>query len=327
MLDIKISVIVPVYNLESYIADCLQSIIEQDFADMEIIVVNDGSTDGTLAVVEGFAKQDERIFVINKSNGGVASARNTGVRAATGKYVFQIDGDDWIEPGYFKAMYDFSEQENLDIVLTDHYFDGLDGKQIYNKEMANINSLVFSNQEYWREFFTYGFFIHSDKLIKRKLYFENNIEYPTDLKIGEDAVVICKLIYFAKKIGKINQAYFHYARRPGSAMTASTYYSRAVENYKICEQLQSFFADKPEFHTADFLDWQVIQLYNLAVYGKNEWAQKEFINWSKSCRREINNRSINKYAKILQRFPCLWLFKILVIIKNMQIRCSSKKNQ
>ena len=285
---------------------------------MEIIVVNDGSTDGTLAVVERFAKQDERILVINKNNGGVASARNVGVGAATGKYVFQIDGDDWIEPGYFKAMYDFAEQENLDIVLADHYFDDLDGKRIYNREMVNINVPVFSNQEYWREFFTYGFFIHSDKLIKRKLYIDNGIEYPIDVKIGEDAVVICKLIYFAKKIGRINQAYFHYARRPNSAMTASTYYSRAVENYKICKYLQSFFTDKPDFHTADFLDWQIVQLYNLAVYGGNEWAQKEFVNWSKSCRREISNRSVNKYSRIMQRFPYLWLFKIVVAIKTFR---------
>ena len=100
----KISVIIPVYNTQSYIARCLSSILSQDYTDLEVILINDGSTDGSGAVCEDYAVLDKRVRVINKSNGGISSARNAGLDIACGEYISFIDSDDWILPGMYSAV-------------------------------------------------------------------------------------------------------------------------------------------------------------------------------------------------------------------------------
>ena len=102
----KISIIVPVYNREKYLEKCIKSITNQDFKDIEVICVNDGSTDNSFEVLKKLSEQDERIIIIDKENGGSSSARNVALKIARGKYCLNIDSDDWIEQGYFKALYE-----------------------------------------------------------------------------------------------------------------------------------------------------------------------------------------------------------------------------
>ena len=99
---IKISVMVPIYNTSQYLEKCLKSIISQSLKEIEIICVNDGSTDNSLEILEEFAKEDKRIIIVNKKNGGLTSARNAALKIARGKYCLNIDSDDWIEQEYFK---------------------------------------------------------------------------------------------------------------------------------------------------------------------------------------------------------------------------------
>ena len=100
-----ISVIVPVYNIEQYVGICIESLIKQTYTDLEIIVVDDGSTDRSSALCDLYANKDKRIKVIHKQNGGLVSARKVGVAIANGKYIGYVDGDDWVEPDYYEMMY------------------------------------------------------------------------------------------------------------------------------------------------------------------------------------------------------------------------------
>ena len=115
--DIKVSVIVPIYNVKRYLAKCLDSIISQTLKDIEIICVNDGSTDGSEKVLAEYAKKDSRIKIVNRKNGGLSAARNTGMPYATGKYIGFVDSDDYIEPTMYELMYYNAEHFNSQMVI------------------------------------------------------------------------------------------------------------------------------------------------------------------------------------------------------------------
>ena len=132
MKQIKISVIVPVYNTSKFLEKCLNSIIEQNFKDIEIIIINDCSTDNSLKIINGFIKIDSRIILINKEkNEGLSAARNSGIEIARGEYILHIDSDDWIEENYFKNIYENAINNQADMVISDYYLDFNNGKIIY----------------------------------------------------------------------------------------------------------------------------------------------------------------------------------------------------
>lgn len=113
--DIKVSIIIPVYGVEKYISQCLESVINQSYENIEIIVVNDGTKDNSMKIVEEYLL-DERIKIINKENGGLASARNRGIEEATGEYIYFLDSDDWIEVNTIEVLVE--ESNNLDIIYS-----------------------------------------------------------------------------------------------------------------------------------------------------------------------------------------------------------------
>ncbi len=111
----KISIIVPVYNVENYLKKCLDSIVNQTFKDIEIILINDGSTDNSLNICKEYAKKDHRIRLINKPNGGLSSARNVGIDLSTGEYLGFVDSDDWIALNMYEKLYNLCKIFNADI--------------------------------------------------------------------------------------------------------------------------------------------------------------------------------------------------------------------
>ena len=118
-----ISIIVPIYNIAEYLPQCIESLLHQSFSDLEIILVDDGSTDGSFAICEHYRSQDRRIVVIHKKNGGLVSARKVGIKVARGQYIAYVDGDDWIEPDMYEQMYQKLIQENVDVVMCGRYED------------------------------------------------------------------------------------------------------------------------------------------------------------------------------------------------------------
>ena len=128
-----ISIIVPVYNIEKYLPRCLDSLIGQSFLDIEIIIVDDGSTDGCYYICEEYGRKDPRIVVIHKTNGGLVSARKVGMKAARGEYIAYVDGDDWIEPQMYEQMYQKMIEENVDIVMCGRFEDVADtSKKVFH---------------------------------------------------------------------------------------------------------------------------------------------------------------------------------------------------
>lgn len=203
----KISVIIPIYNVASYLDECLNSVADQTFRDIEIIAVNDGSTDNSLDIIEAHRKKDNRIIIINKQNEGVMLARKSGVEIAAGEYIYYLDGDDYMESDALDAMYCKAKETNADIVVGDYsknYRDKIQGVKL--DTFTTVGQVDFIKlQLKWLTFFLWN------KLVKRKLY--KDIYFPGEIGYGDDIVILSQLLTKAKIISKVNHNIVFYRIR------------------------------------------------------------------------------------------------------------------
>lgn len=209
-----ISVIIPVYQVEQYLDQCIQSVVNQTYADLEIILVDDGSNDSCPTMCDEWAIRDSRIRVIHKKNGGLADARNVGLDICSGSYIGFVDSDDWISPEMYSTLVKALEQENADISacnITNVY---PDKKVVWGSQASLVGdsetmlNLLYSDTEFpvcsW------------NKLYKKELW--EGFRFPTG-KICEDAFTTYLLVHKAKKIVQITEPLYFYRIRPESIMT------------------------------------------------------------------------------------------------------------
>ncbi|MEX5877964.1 glycosyltransferase family 2 protein [Providencia hangzhouensis] len=236
-----VSVIIPVYNTEIYLMKCINSIINQTLKDIEIIIVNDGSTDNSLAIIHSFS--DDRITVINKINGGLSSARNMGIAQAKGEYILHVDSDDWIDENYCLDTVTFAKKHNVDIVLTNLKLlwndNVVEQKAINPSTSKNIFTSI-EYLEYWAKNKAISNCVN--RLIKRSLYLNNNITHPENISLGEDLVTTPRLSFYADKIGFIDKSYYNYIQNPLSIMNSSAVY-RVYEIINVFNILDDFFIE------------------------------------------------------------------------------------
>jgi len=234
---VKVSVIVPAYNSEKYIVRCVKSIINQTLKEIEIIVVNDGSTDNTKDLIKNLALKDNRIIIINKKNGGLSSARNAGLDIAKGEYIQHLDGDDWIESKACEDTYQYASKNSVDIVVCDYYRDNDKGGIKYIRDLKSEKSIS-SNEEYLRYFFQRKTIPAVwNKLIKKELY--KDIRHPEGIFQGEDVAVMPRLVLRAKKIEKLNKAFVHYIVNPDSITNYETT-KKMYQLFEAYDEIESF---------------------------------------------------------------------------------------
>ena len=223
-MDPKISVIVPVYKVEEYLDQCIQSIIDQTYSQLEIILVDDGSPDQCPQMCDEWALRDERIKVIHKPNGGLSDARNAGLDICTGEYIAFVDSDDWIKPEMYQKLLDAAVRENADICSCSII-------RCYINKNVNIGPKAYGvgNSEKMLDL------LYSDsvfpvcawnKLYKRYLW--ENFRYPVG-KICEDAFTTYLLLHKAERIVQITDALYCYRIRPRSIMTSAFSYKSMDE--------------------------------------------------------------------------------------------------
>ncbi len=201
----KISVIIPVYNVELYLARCLDSIINQTLKDIEIICVNDCSPDNSLAILEDYAKKDNRIKIIdNKNNKGAGATRNIGIRTAVGKYLGFVDSDDWIDLDYYEKLYIKAQNTGADIVKANLKYHKDD---ILSEGHSNIDEVKISK---------YKFIYIPTAIFSHAFIRNNNIYYPEDLSCAEDSIFEIKTAIFANKIAIEESAFYYYLYRDES---------------------------------------------------------------------------------------------------------------
>lgn len=218
----KISIIVPVYNCEKYISNCINSILEQSFKDFELILVDDGSSDRSFEICESFAKKDNRVRAIHQPNSGVSRARNRGLDEAQGEYIGFVDGDDCIDKEMYEQLYKNLADNNADISICGivNYFIKKDGTTEKIRQSQIDGFWIFSGEQALKEALQSRLYSVNpvNKLFKRKLF--DNLRYPEG-KISEDAFLIPIVVFKACKVVYDSKPMYYYLRRENSITTSN----------------------------------------------------------------------------------------------------------
>ena len=205
----KVSVIVPVYNVENYIRDMLLSVQNQTFKDFEVILINDGSPDNSQSIIEEFCRADKRFKCFVQENGGVAAARNNGIQKATGDYLVFYDPDDFVPPNALEHMYKCANKNNADIVFGVMRESSI-GERRYNASTIRLGKKKdiskFDKDLLWS-------FSVCNKMFKKDFIIGNNISFPK-IKHAEDAVFLFNAIFKAGKMAGCRKCAYEYKTRP-----------------------------------------------------------------------------------------------------------------
>lgn len=236
-----ISVIVPIYNVSYYIRQCIDSICCQTYKNLEIILIDDGSTDDCPEICDEYKQKDARIVVIHKENGGLVSARKAGIQIARGDYITYVDGDDWIEPDMYEKLYSKMAESNADIVMCGHFHDtGSTSKELYH-DIPNgyygkkqLLESVYPEMIVGRTFFDDKIYPNLwDKLFKRDSIMQYQMAVDERLKMGEDAACAYPALLNAGSIYVIRECLYHY-RQTLTSMTKSIQdYTQEREQFRI----------------------------------------------------------------------------------------------
>jgi glycosyltransferase involved in cell wall biosynthesis len=228
---VKVSIIVPVYNVEQYLDRCLESLTSQTLKEIEIIVVNDGSPDNSQEIIDRYAKKfPKKIIALVKKNGGLSDARNYGMKYATGEYIGFVDSDDYVDINMYKTMYKKAKENNSDLVECDFYWVYND-KKIKDKNVRYdlTNMMIHVRVAAW------------NKIYKREIIQRENIEFPLGLRY-EDIEFQYKLLPYLSRIDFVDEAFVYYIQRDGSI--ANTQNERVREIYAILNNVVDFYNEK-----------------------------------------------------------------------------------
>lgn len=232
-MEEKISIIVPIYNVEKYLQACIESLIHQTYQNIEILLIDDGSTDKSGKICDYYSKQDDRIKTIHQINKGVAAARNCGVRAATGEYIGFVDPDDWVELSMYKKMICALKKNNADICMCDfvYEFDGVSEEEVRKK--PELKSEIFTGATAINRLFLDNTFFYTmlwNKLFKRSLW--NGVKFPEDY-VHEDEAVIHRVYGNCNRIIAMANELYHYRQIP----TSITHTNQIQRNFDFCHAL------------------------------------------------------------------------------------------
>lgn len=321
---IKVSIIVPVYNVEKYLTRCLESLVNQTEKDIEIIIVNDGSPDNSQEIIDQYTKKYSFIKSYIKENGGLSDARNYGLERAKGQYIMFIDSDDYIEKQMVEKMLQCAQKNKSDIVvcnIMDEYEKTGTAKEYFNyipKETTNI----FENKQ-----ILFNRFAAWNKLYNKNLFKSKDMRFEKG-KIYEDLRLILKLYIKSEKISYVKDSLYHYIIRPGSIMTSSAMeknldiilaFEDIIDYYKT-NNIYDSFKDEIEFLAIEHIYISAnVRVINAKANSKDkkkiinkfiQYMNNNFKNYKNN--KYIQNLSFNK--KIIFHLLNMKLYGIIKLI-------------
>jgi len=304
-MKVKVSIIVPVYNVYPYLDKCLSTLINQTLKEIEIIVVNDGSFDQSQEIIDRYAKMDHRIVPLKKKNGGLSDARNYGLAYAKGEYVSFIDSDDYVDVTMMEKLWKKAEDEKCDLVECDLYWEYPEGKKILDQSHIIDNYFVDIRVMAW------------NKLYKRKLLQETKVLFPKGLQY-EDICFCYQLLPYVTKIGYVDEALYYYIQRDSSI--ANTSNKRVRETYDILKLVLDYYHEKNlydkyydelEYITMKFIlgrnFYRICALSDQGLrkkYLEEGWQllEKTFPNWKRDRYLQTRGGKHHFYYKHMNHF-------------------------
>lgn len=284
-----VSIIVPVYNVKDYVLKCLESLARQSYEQIEIIVVNDGSTDGSGEICDEFSCDEEKVKVFHKKNGGLSSARNYGIKKAKGEYICLVDSDDWVKKDFVAMMVEVAEEEDADVMVCG--YNGLVPEQkVLSGEKATVKLLT--EQENME-------IIAWNKMYRRLLF--DDVSYPEGENY-EDTLTTYKLLSKAEKVVYVPESLYVYRERVGSIMKEGKKEEKLMAREKAAREAIDFFKDSSELEEASWIAMLTAKLawVDFAISGK---VEKKYLNegmdWvRKNKEKLLNNKYLSKKLKL-----------------------------
>ena len=289
---IKVSIIVPFYNVENYIEKCLQSLVNQTLEDIEILLVNDGSQDGTEVIAKQFVeKYPNKIIYLEKENGGLSDARNYAIPHAKGEYIAFLDSDDYVETNMYEEMYKKAKKEDLDYVECDFLWE-------YPDKTLESKGKRYSNK---KEMFIYTRVVAWNKLIKREIVQDNHLEFPKGYRY-EDVEFFYKLLPLIHHYGIIQKPFVHYVQRENSISNVQNTRTKEIIDilghvitYYKTNNLFEEYKEEIEYTYARYI---LCSSMLRMVMIENKKERKEIINFAwKSLNTQFPNWKKNTYLK------------------------------
>lgn len=277
--NIKISLIVPCYNIRKYLPRCIESILAQTYKNLEIILISDGSTDGTDEVIREYAKKDSRIIPIFKQNSGVSDTRNRGLDIATGDYIGFVDGDDYIEPEMYETLLKNAIENNADIShcgyqmvfpsRVDYYYNT--GKKVIQDNKKGIRDIIV------------GDYVEPSPCIKiYRKNIVNNLRMPINIKINEDVLFNFYAFVNSKKSVYEDLPFYHYILRKGSAATSKINQNKLFDPVRVRKEIFEYSLKNldNEIQSVAYSSYlnSIINLYRVVSNSKlKEYKEESFI--------------------------------------------------
>lgn len=320
MKNDMISIIIPIYNVEKYLEKCLDSILNQTYKNLEIILIDDGSTDNSPNICNSYCEKDKRIKIIHKNNEGVSSARNKGIELSKGKYIVFIDSDDYVSNEHIEVLYDCIISNNVDLVISNLIDISEDGIILNNEEKE---SFLMNKDQCLKELLSEDNFYHlcCGNIYRKDLL--EKIRFNCKYRIAED------LDFLYRYIKQISSAYFlskntyYYLKREGSA-TNSIYSEKWNDELKICNFIISEMVElENNFHKyakRKYIRLNINQAYRFEL-NKNQ--TKILKNNIKIYKNEMFNSKLfdnKEKLKIFLLLKSYYLFKIVSNIKDKIIK-------
>lgn len=307
----KLSIIIPAYNTEEYIGQCIESVLNIKEIENEIIIINDGSTDKTFEIVKKYESKNSNIKLINQDNQGASVARNRGIKESTGDYIYFLDSDDWIETGSFEKIVkgienDYNNNEEIDVLV---------GKEKGFSEFTKIETLderipkelvgkIISGKEFMEKsikgkFWNVRLPIY---LYKSSLLIENNIIFPIGRKSNEDEVFSINIFYHTKRLKIVDEIFGNYRARNGSIMSVLNI--RHVEDiFENAKELIETYKNEQDLNTKNMIFYMIKRYYKSSMKKAIQCNKKDIFNniyeqFKLDCVQYLFKTKFKKYENI-----------------------------
>lgn len=307
MNNALISIIIPIYKVEPYLRRCLDSVVNQTYTNLEIILVDDGSPDDCPKICDEYASRDNRIIVIHKKNGGLSDARNAGLDICKGEYISFIDSDDWVERDYIEVLFNLLQKTNADIAVGNHQLFSEDGV-VYPQNIffdSVLDGYDATTMLIFKE--PIQFVVSWCKLYKRNLF--GKVRFPVG-KIREDECTSYQFFHYSKIVSTTSKTLYHYLKRPDSIIGRNI----PFDYEDILTQRGDFFLKNKRFDLSKYIlspiIWKKVQqLYNTPI-EKNE---------KKIILAEIKTRFVSIEKNPLVPLYHKFLLRFIILFPNIYI--------
>ena len=303
MNDKVISVLIPAYNVERYLPRCLDSVLSQTFKDFEVIVIDDGSTDGTGNICDDYAEKDSRVKVYHQENKGISATRELCLQYASGEYIQFVDSDDWIDENMLGEMYAVACRDDADVVGCNFY-------EEYGYHCNEVGVCYSEKNDFFKDVVGDHWGVLWKLLMRKSVIDSNGITFPRGINGGEDYVFVVQVLYFAKNVVSINRSFYHYNRMNSSSTISTPSYSKVMEQVEATRIVENFLTIqnvKPSYDA---------ELLRRKFYCKMPLMKIDYLKW-RAVFPECNSL-FRQYAGKKLKILC-FVYKLKSFVWNKKI--------